>query len=102
PLICDPARIKGMSEKLLVSHYENNYGGAVNRLHCPLIDELVVAQRPSQQHPSRAATLRFAHGREFSAPAIDASEITGERVAQLAFRRALFIKRGKEQLVQDH
>jgi len=32
PLSCDPARIKGMSEKLLVSHYENNYGGAVNRL----------------------------------------------------------------------
>jgi superoxide dismutase, Fe-Mn family len=33
PLTCDPARIKGMSEKLLVSHYENNYGGAVNRLN---------------------------------------------------------------------
>src|SRR5256712_13841007 len=32
-LACDPARIKGMSEKLLVSHYENNYGGAVNRLN---------------------------------------------------------------------
>ena len=33
PLACDPTRIKGMSEKLLVSHYENNYGGAVNRLN---------------------------------------------------------------------
>jgi Fe-Mn family superoxide dismutase len=33
PLACDPARIKGMSEKLIVSHYENNYGGAVNRLN---------------------------------------------------------------------
>jgi Fe-Mn family superoxide dismutase len=33
PLACDPMRIKGMSEKLLVSHYENNYGGAVNRLN---------------------------------------------------------------------
>jgi Fe-Mn family superoxide dismutase len=32
-LACDPARIKGMSEKLIVSHYENNYGGAVNRLN---------------------------------------------------------------------
>ncbi len=29
----DPGRIKGMSEKLLVSHYENNYGGAVKRLN---------------------------------------------------------------------
>jgi Fe-Mn family superoxide dismutase len=33
PLSCDPARIKGMSEKLIVSHYENNYGGAVKRLN---------------------------------------------------------------------
>ena len=24
PLSCDPQRIKGMSEKLIVSHYENN------------------------------------------------------------------------------
>jgi len=29
----DPAKIKGISEKLLVSHYENNYGGAVKRLN---------------------------------------------------------------------
>jgi superoxide dismutase, Fe-Mn family len=33
PLACDPARIKGMSEGLIVSHYENNYGGAVKRLN---------------------------------------------------------------------
>jgi Fe-Mn family superoxide dismutase len=33
PLACDPTRIRGMSEKLIVSHYENNYGGAVNRLN---------------------------------------------------------------------
>ena len=32
-LACNPARIKGMSEKLILSHYENNYGGAVNRLN---------------------------------------------------------------------
>ena len=37
PLSCDPARIKGMSERLIVSHYENNYGGAVKRLN--LIDD---------------------------------------------------------------
>src|SRR5882672_12707967 len=29
----DPAKIKGISEKLLVSHYENNYSGAVKRLN---------------------------------------------------------------------
>jgi Fe-Mn family superoxide dismutase len=33
PLACDPTRIKGISERLIVSHYENNYGGAVNRLN---------------------------------------------------------------------
>ena len=33
PLSCDPTRVKGMSEKLIVSHYENNYGGAVRRLN---------------------------------------------------------------------
>src|SRR5215204_3090949 len=36
-LSCDPSRVKGMSERLIVSHYENNYGGAVKRLN--LIEE---------------------------------------------------------------
>jgi Fe-Mn family superoxide dismutase len=36
-LSCDPARIKGMSERMIISHYENNYGGAVKRLN--LIEE---------------------------------------------------------------
>ena len=33
PLACDPGKLKGLSEKLIVSHYENNYGGAVKRLN---------------------------------------------------------------------
>jgi Fe-Mn family superoxide dismutase len=33
PLPLDPKKIKGLSEKLLVSHYENNYTGAVKRLN---------------------------------------------------------------------
>src|SRR5438094_6523965 len=33
PLGCNPAKLKGLSEKLIVSHYENNYGGAVKRLN---------------------------------------------------------------------
>ncbi|RKF35911.1 superoxide dismutase [Paraburkholderia fungorum] len=33
PLACNPARLAGLSEKLIVSHYENNYGGAVKRLN---------------------------------------------------------------------
>ncbi len=33
PLSCDPARLNGLSERLVVSHWENNYGGAVKRLN---------------------------------------------------------------------
>src|SRR5262245_58695105 len=33
PLECDPTKLKGLSEHLIVSHYENNYGGAVRRLN---------------------------------------------------------------------
>ncbi|MBI1774477.1 MAG: Fe-Mn family superoxide dismutase [Proteobacteria bacterium] len=33
PLSFDPKAIKGLSEKLLTSHYENNYSGAVKRLN---------------------------------------------------------------------
>jgi len=32
PLACDPAALDGLSEKLIRSHYDNNYGGAVKRL----------------------------------------------------------------------
>jgi superoxide dismutase, Fe-Mn family len=37
PLSCDPSRVRGMSERMIISHYENNYGGAVRRLN--LIEE---------------------------------------------------------------
>lgn len=33
PLSFDPARLRGLSERLLQSHHQNNYGGAVKRLH---------------------------------------------------------------------
>ncbi len=47
-LSCDPARIKGMSERLIISHYENNYGGAVKRLNLieEKLDELDYATAP--------------------------------------------------------
>ena len=40
PLPCEPTGIKGMSEQLIVSHYENNYGGTVRRLNA-IIAQLV-------------------------------------------------------------
>lgn len=33
PLGLDPASIKGLSEKIITSHYDNNYKGAVTRLN---------------------------------------------------------------------
>ena len=33
PLKCDPAKLPGLSERLIRSHYDNNYGGAVKRLN---------------------------------------------------------------------
>jgi superoxide dismutase, Fe-Mn family len=33
PMPFDPKKITGLSEKLLISHYENNYSGAVKRLN---------------------------------------------------------------------
>jgi len=32
-LACAPATLAGLSEQLIISHYENNYGGAVKRLN---------------------------------------------------------------------
>ena len=52
PLSCDPARIKGMSERLIISHYENNYGGAVKRLNFieEKLAELDYAKAPRLPH----------------------------------------------------
>src|SRR5882762_5005532 len=33
PLCVDPASLNGLSSRLISSHYENNYGGAVRRLN---------------------------------------------------------------------
>jgi Fe-Mn family superoxide dismutase len=33
PLAFDPKKLRGLSERLLVSHHENNYGGAVRNLN---------------------------------------------------------------------
>ena len=48
PLSCDPSRLNGLSEKLIVSHYENNYSGAVKRLNAITVqlESLDVATTP--------------------------------------------------------
>lgn len=33
PLTCDPAKLSGLSEHLIVNHWQNNYSGTVKRLN---------------------------------------------------------------------
>lgn len=49
PLSLDPKGIKGISEKVLISHYENNYVGAVKRLNAIAgqLAELEFAKAPT-------------------------------------------------------
>ena len=49
PLSLDPKSIKGISEKVLVSHYDNNYVGAVKRLNAisAQVAELDFAKAPN-------------------------------------------------------
>src|SRR6266571_146359 len=68
----------------------------------PLVDELAVARRPREQHPSGAAAERFAHRHELRSPALERSEIARQRVAQRRTRFALVAEAVEEQLVQDH
>ncbi|HEY4920377.1 MAG TPA: Fe-Mn family superoxide dismutase, partial [Xanthobacteraceae bacterium] len=48
PLSLDPKSIKGISEKVITSHYENNYVGAVKRLNAigTQLAELELAKAP--------------------------------------------------------
>lgn len=48
PLPFDPSALAGLSEKLLVSHHQNNYGGAVKRLNAirAALAELPMASTP--------------------------------------------------------
>ena len=48
PLSCEPTKLKGLSEKLILSHWENNYGGAVRRLNAiaAQVAELDFAKAP--------------------------------------------------------
>jgi Fe-Mn family superoxide dismutase len=53
PLPLDPKSIKGLSEKILTSHYENNYSGAVKRLNA-ITEQLAVSI--TRRHQSLLST----------------------------------------------
>lgn len=67
PLSCEPKKLKGLSEKLIVSHWENNHGGAVRRLNAicaqhgehPLGPRRAASSRPRAINDPTAPTRAF-------------------------------------------
>src|SRR5437773_7601345 len=55
PLPFDPKKLKGLSEKLLVSHHDNNYAGAVKRLN--LIQQQL-GSLPADAAPYQVGSLK--------------------------------------------
>ena len=55
PLPFDPTKLSGLSERLLVSHHENNYGGALKNLNRVTAD---LAQVTKDSPPYLVAALR--------------------------------------------
>ena len=55
PLPFDPARLNGLSVKLITSHWENNYGGAVKALNV-VEQRLMTMLGDKDSHPMCMAT----------------------------------------------
>lgn len=55
PLPFDPTKLKGLSEKLLVSHHQNNYTGAVKRLN---LIERQLGALPADAQPYQMGSLK--------------------------------------------
>ena len=109
PLPFDPKKIKGISEKLLLSHYDNNYTGAVKRLNA-IAEQLAgldYAKAPGFQinglkREELIATnsmilheLYFAGLGEESQPGPDLSEALSRDFGSIDRWRAEFVAMGK-------
>jgi Fe-Mn family superoxide dismutase len=55
PLPFDPAKLRGLSTKLMTSHHENNYGGAVKRLNAI---EQQIGKLPADAAPFQMGSLK--------------------------------------------
>lgn len=55
PLPFDPAKLKGLSERLLSSHHQNNYGGAVKRLN---LIQKQLGSLPADAAPHQMGSLK--------------------------------------------
>src|SRR5258708_18166164 len=68
----------------------------------PLIDELAVALRPRQQHPTGATAQCLAHGDELRAPPLERAEIASQRFLEGCVRLALITEAVEELLMEYH
>jgi Fe-Mn family superoxide dismutase len=68
PLACDPGKLNGLSENLIVSHYENNYGGAVKRLNA-IAAQLAELDHSTAKLLAQWSQARGTHCRQFHDPA---------------------------------
>jgi Fe-Mn family superoxide dismutase len=55
PLPFDPVKLKGISEKVIVSHHQNNYSGAVKKLN---LIQKQIASMPQSAHPIEYGALK--------------------------------------------
>jgi superoxide dismutase, Fe-Mn family len=55
PLPFDPSKLKGLSERLITSHHQNNYAGAVKRLNA-IQDH--IRKLPAQAQPFQMGSLK--------------------------------------------
>lgn len=55
PLPFDPAKLRGISEKVIVSHHQNNYSGAVKKLN--VIQKQIISM-PQSAHPIEYGALK--------------------------------------------
>ncbi len=55
PLSFDPKSLKGISEKVIVSHHDNNYAGAVKKL---ILIQKQIRALPKEAHPIELGALK--------------------------------------------
>ena len=67
PLSFDPARLKGLSERLIRSHWENNYGGSVKAL--AVTKSVASVQNALRRVRSVTVIPRKRHGKKMPAMA---------------------------------
>jgi len=73
PLGCDPQRIKGMSEKSLVSHYENNYDAKALAAEVKAVYDKIAEISAAKPCPTKSFPGSIASSNSTTAAPLDAA-----------------------------